>query len=152
MISWWSPPPGLAGGCCRFVAVSKWQCSQKHPTFKTWLKLLQRICFHILKENRLCLLFLAFALLTVSLPLHSKLESACRQTGILGNYENHARGKDSRLTIKSHYPTISYFKKRKVHGGNIEHYWFPKEMWLEARLQKILEFGFSDLLRNQTRT
>lgn len=99
----------------------------------------------ILKENRLCLMFLAFALLTVSLPLHSKLESACRQTGILGNYENHARGKDRRLTIKSHYPTISYFKKRKIHGGNIEHYWFPKETWLEARLQKILEFGFSEI-------
>lgn len=57
----------------------------------------------ILKENRLCLLFLAFALLTVSPPLHSKLASACRKTGILGNHENHARGKDKGLTIKSHY-------------------------------------------------
>lgn len=141
MISWWSPPPGLAGGCCRFVAVSKWQCSQKHPTFKIWLKLLQPICFQkvwleFLKENRLCLLFFALALLTVSLPLHRKLASACRQTGILGNHENRARGKDKGLTIKSHYPTISYFKKKKkIHGGNTEHYWFPKETWLEARLQ-----------------
>lgn len=88
----------------------------------------------ILKENRLCLLVFGFALLTVSLPLHRKLASARRQIGILGNHENHARGKDKGLTIKSHYPTISYFKK-KIHGGNIEHYWFPKEMLLEARLQ-----------------
>lgn len=105
MISWWSLPPGLAGGCCRFVAVSKWQCSQKHPTLTQTAatNMFPKPTTGILKENRLCLPILAFALLTVSLPLHSKLASACRQTGILGNHENHARGKDKGLTIKSHY-------------------------------------------------
>lgn len=92
----------------------------------------------ILKENRLCLLFLAFALLTVSLPLHSKLESACRQTGILGNYENHARGKDRRLTIKSHYPTISYFKKKKSSWGKHWTLLVPKRNVVRSKTAKNL--------------